>query len=299
MINEMDLRIVHKVALFFFFLFCFVFCFSQTPVKVKANIDRNSILIGERIRLTLEADIPENQPIRFFTIDTIDHFEFLEKGKIDTLNTSSGTMLRQHILLTSFDSGIWVIPSYTLDRQNEIKTDSFIINVGFTPFDTAQSYHDIKDIIGVEVEKKKENYWLYIAAGAVFLLLIAYLLTRRKKPKATVEMIVNPFDEAMQQLGALQKLNLPVKEYYTRLTDIFRTYMAKRKNISSLQKTTDELVTQLRTLHMNPEDYQKLANVLRLSDFVKFAKYQPVAEDDRLALGIIKNSIQVIEKIAR
>lgn len=299
MINEMDLRIVHKAALFFFFFFCFVFCFSQTPVKVKANIDRNSILIGERIRLTLEADIPENQPIRFFTIDTIDHFEFLERGKIDTLNTSSGTMLRQQLLLTSFDSGIWVIPSYSLDRQNEIKTDSFIINVGFTPFDTAQAYHDIKDIIGVEVEKKKENYWLYIAAGAVFLLVMVYLLTRRKKPKATVEKIVDPFEEAMQQLDALQKQNLPVKEYYTRLTEIFRTYMAKRKNISSQQKTTDELVTQLRTLHMNPEDYQKVANVLRLCDFVKFAKYQPGVEDDRVALSIIKNSIQSIENIVR
>ena len=299
MINEMDLRIVHKVTLIFFFLFCFVFCFSQPPVKVKANIDRNSILIGERIQLTLEADIPENQPIRFFTIDTIDHFEFLEKGKIDTLNTSSGTMLRQQLLLTSFDSGIWVISPYSLDRQNEIKTDSFIINVGFTPFDTAQAYHDIKDIIGVEVEKKKENYWLYIAAGVVFLLLMIYLLTRRKKPKPTIETIVDPFEEAMHQLDGLQKQNLPVKEYYTRLTDIFRTYMAKRKNISSLQKTTDELVTQLRTLHMNPEDYQKLANVLRLCDFVKFAKYQPGVEDDRIALGIIKNSIQSIEKIVR
>lgn len=299
MINEMDLRIVHKAALFFFFFFCFVFCFSQTPVKVKANIDRNSILIGERIRLTLEADIPENQPIRFFTIDTIDHFEFLERGKIDTINTISGTMLRQQLLLTSFDSGIWVIPSYALDRQNEIKTDSFIINVGFTPFDTAQAYHDIKDIIGVEVEKKKENYWLYVAAGAVFILVMVYLLTRRKKPKATVEKIVDPFEEAMQQLDALQKQNLPIKEYYTRLTEIFRTYMTKRKNISSLQKTTDELVTQLRTLHMDPEDYQKLANVLRLCDFVKFAKYQPGTEDARIALSLIKNSIQSIEKIAR
>lgn len=299
MINEMDLRIVHKAALFFFFFFCFVFCFSQTPVKVKANIDRNSILIGERIRLTLEADIPENQPIRFFTIDTIDHFEFLERGKIDTINTISGTMLRQQLLLTSFDSGIWVIPSYALDRQNEIKTDSFIINVGFTPFDTAQAYHDIKDIIGVEVEKKKENYWLYVAAGAVFILVMVYLLTRRKKPKATVEKIVDPFEEAMQQLDALQKQNLPIKEYYTRLTEIFRTYMTKKKNISSLQKTTDELVTQLRTLHMDPEDYQKLANVLRLCDFVKFAKYQPGTEDARIALSLIKNSIQSIEKIAR
>lgn len=299
MINEMDLRIVHKAALFFFFFFCFVFCFSQTPVKVKANIDRNSILIGERIKLTLEADIPENQPIRFFTIDTIDHFEFLERGKIDTINTISGTMLRQQLLLTSFDSGIWVIPSYALDRQNEIKTDSFIINVGFTPFDTAQAYHDIKDIIGVEVEKKKENYWLYVAAGAVFILVMVYLLTRRKKPKATVEKIVDPFEEAMQQLDALQKQNLPIKEYYTRLTEIFRTYMTKKKNISSLQKTTDELVTQLRTLHMDPEDYQKLANVLRLCDFVKFAKYQPGTEDARIALSLIKNSIQSIEKIAR
>ena len=299
MLNEMDLRIVHRAALFCFFFFCFVFCFSQTPVKVKAGIDRNSILIGERIRLTLEADIPENQPIRFFVIDTIDHFEFLEKGKIDTINTSSGTMLRQQLLLTSFDSGIWVIPSYTLDRQNEIKTDSFIINVGFTPFDTAQAYHDIKDIIGVEVERKKKNYWVYIGAGAVFLLLMVYLLARRKKPKTPIEKIVNPFEEAMHQLDTLQKQNLPVKEYYTRLTDIFRTYMAKRKNISSLQKTTDELVTQLRALHLNPEDYQKLSNVLRLCDFVKFAKYQPVAEDDRLALGIIKNSIQSIEKMAR
>lgn len=299
MINEMDLRIVHKAALFFFFFFCFVFCFSQTPVKVKANIDRNSILIGERIKLTLEADIPENQPIRFFTIDTIDHFEFLERGKIDTINTISGTMLRQQLLLTSFDSGIWVIPSYALDRQNEIKTDSFIINVGFTPFDTAQAYHDIKDIIGVEVEKKKENYWLYVAAGAVFILVMVYLLTRRKKPKATVEKIVDPFEEAMQQLDALQKQNFPIKEYYTRLTEIFRTYMTKKKNISSLQKTTDELVTQLRTLHMDPEDYQKLANVLRLCDFVKFAKYQPGTEDARIALSLIKNSIQSIEKIAR
>ena len=103
----------------------------------------------------------------------------------------------------------------------------------------------------------------------------------------------------MQQLDALQKQNLPIKEYYTRLTEIFRTYMTKRKNISSLQKTTDELVTQLRTLHMDPEDYQKLANVLRLCDFVKFAKYQPGTEDARVALSLIKNSIQSIEKIAR
>ena len=299
MINEMDLRIVHRAALLFFFFFCFVFGFSQTPVNVKANIDRNSIMIGERIRLTLEANIPENQPIRFFAIDTIDHFEFLEKGKIDTVNTSSGTMLRQQLLITSFDSGKWIIPSYTLDRQNEIKTDSFIINVGFTPFDSAQDYHDIKDIIGVEVEKKKKSYWIYIIAGVGLLLLMFYLLTKRKKPKATVETIVNPFEEAMHQLEALQKQNLPVKEYYTRLTDIFRTYLAKRKNILSLQKTTDELVTQLRTLHINTEEYQKLANVLRLCDFVKFARYQPAAEDDRLALGIIKNSIQSIEKTAR
>ena len=64
----------------------------------------------------------------------------------------------------------------------------------------------------------------------------------------------------------------------------------------SMQKTTDDLVVQLRGLPMDRLQFEKLAQSLRLSDFVKFARYVPSAEDDRNTFETIKNAIVAIEK---
>jgi LPXTG-motif cell wall-anchored protein len=275
-----------------------LFSAAQNKTTVKASVDKNYILIGERIALTLEADIPEQQPIRFFSIDSIDHFEFIYKGKPDTVNTSTGTSIRWRMLLTSFDSGLWVIPAFILDKTTGIQTDSLVIHVGFAPFDPSKPYNDIKDIIEVEVKEKKDDNWYYLAgAGAILFLLLLYFLTRKRKKKPAAVIPENPFTDAMKELELLKKEKPASKEFYTRLIDIFKTYVAKRKNISSLQKTTDELVTQLRSLNMDKEQYTQLSQVLRLSDFVKFARYQPTTQDDSVVFDTIKNAIQTIEKI--
>jgi hypothetical protein len=70
---------------------------AQNTTRIQVKADRNAILIGEPINLSLQADIPENEPIRFFRIDTLQHFEILDRSKIDTFNTCSGTVLRQSI----------------------------------------------------------------------------------------------------------------------------------------------------------------------------------------------------------
>jgi hypothetical protein len=70
----------------------------------------------------------------------------------------------------------------------------------------------------------------------------------------------------------------------------------RKKGIQSLQKTTDDLVSQLKTLSMPKEQFEELTQALRLTDFVKFAKYIPVAEDDRSTYDIIKKTIIVIEQ---
>jgi hypothetical protein len=275
-----------------------LFSVAQNKTTVKAAVDKNFILIGERIALTLEADIPENQPIRFFPVDSIDHFEFIDKGKPDTVNTSTGTSIRWRMLLTSFDSGQWVIPAFILDKTTGIQTDSLVIHVGFAPFDPSKPYNDIKDIIEVEVKEKKDDNWYYLAgAVAVLFLLLLYFLTRKTKKKPAAAISENPFTEAMNELELLKKEMPASKEFYTRLTNVFRTYLAKRKNISSLQKTTDELVVQLRFLNMDKEQYTQLSQVLRLSDFVKFARYLPTTEDDNVVFDTIKYAIQTIEKI--
>lgn len=295
--------ILNKAIPSLLFLFVVIICNAQTTT-VRASVDRNNILIGEQINLVLEADIPENEPISFFEVDSIEHFEFLLKGKIDTANTSKGTELKQLFRLTSFDSGRWVIPAYSLAHSDNLRTDSIVINVGFMAMDTAKDYNDIKEIIEIEAEKKQDWTWYYVAGGALLLALLIYLLTRKKKKKAieeaTAAQAPDPFRDAMENLEQLRQADYPgkgdIKKYYTQLTEIFRTYVEKRKGIHSLQQTTDDLVMQLRSVDLNKEQYNQLSQVLRLSDFVKFAKYEPTDTDNKNVFDTIKKSIEEIER---
>ena len=290
-------RTIYKIVAVFLFAGSGFLARAQSGVTIKASVDRNSILIGEHFTLRLEADIPENEAIRFFNLDTLPHFEFLNKQKIDTTNTSEGTILTQEILMTSFDSGHWVIPQLLLDEK--LMTDSIPFDVGFSsPFDPNQPYHDIKDVEDVVVEEKKQEWWYYAVGGGILLALLLWLLLRKKAaPVKAPEKPVNPYEEAMQEIAKLEKNKPAVKEYYTALVDIFRVYVAQRKGISSLQKTTDDLVVQIKGLSMKKEIFDRLSQSLRLSDFVKFAKYVPSKEDDDTIMDAIKLSIKEIEQV--
>lgn len=269
---------------------------AQTRTTVSARANRSQILIGEPVILVLEAHIPESEPIRFFHIDTFPHFEILEKTKIDTADTREGSVLSQVIRITSFDSGHWVIPSF--DLYNGPVTDTIPVDVGLSPFNPEQPYHDIKDIIDVQPEKKiKWPWWWFAAGGALFLALLILLLLRKKKPIPVTALPPDPYKAAMAQLEQLRKDPGPAKQYYSRLVDIFRIYVYARKGIHSLQKTTDDLVTQLRGLGLPKEQYDQLAQALRLSDFVKFARYTSIPEDDRHTFEAIKKTIDAIEQL--
>ncbi len=272
-------------------------CATAQESTIRATVEKNTILIGEPLELTVEAIIPGNDPIRFIHIDSLPHFEIL-RTSIDTVDESGGTWIKGIYTITSFDSGQWVIPSFVLFGKTQ--TDTIQVNVIFSPFDPNQDYHDIKDILEVKVKEKKNPWWWYAAAGGVLLLLLLiWYLLRKKKPVPVLkqEVVVNAYEEATRQLALLQKERPQAKEFYSRLTDIFRLYILRRKGILSLQKTTDDLVLQLRSLEMGKESYHQLSQSLRLSDFVKFAKYVPSEEDNNLAFETIKRSIDIIEQL--
>jgi LPXTG-motif cell wall-anchored protein len=288
--------LIYTIVLITVALFLTRSAVAQEKTVVKATVNRTQILIGEPITLTLEADVPEHEPIRFFQLDSIPHFEFLDRQKIDTVNTGSGTVLTQVLQITSFDSGHWVIPSMSLGEN--LATDSIPIDVGFSPFNPDQPYHDIKEIIEVTPEEKKEQIkWWYIVAGAAALLLILILIFRKKK-KPAVEIVQpppDPYKKAMEQLKKLQSEKVDAKQYYSRLTDIFRVYVFEKKGIHSLQNTTHDLVAQMRSLDMPKDLFDRLEQGLMLSDFVKFAKYVPSQDNDKNVFDIIVRTIQQIE----
>lgn len=281
-------------------------CLAQPPQPtVKAGVDRTTILIGEPIKLNLEATIPEGTIFQWFRADSIPHFEIVDKGSIDSSKDVNYKVYRQQYTITSFDSGSWKIPTFILQAGNKkFRTDTIAINVTYSPSDTAKDYHDIKDIIAV---KDPSNPYLpWIIAGAVLLIAAAVIYFLRKKKKAPVTKQapvskLTPFDEAMQSLKELQQQQLAqrgeVKQYYTRLNDILRWYVSRKFNISSLEKTNEELILQLRDLRLGNDDYTRLVQSLRMADFVKFAKYTPAQNEQEDTFLTIKNSITKLEAL--
>ena len=268
---------------------------AQGDASIKASVNKNKTLLGEPLVLTIESYFPSGSKIQFEQIDTIAHFEFLDKPVIDSSSENGDIKVIGKYTITSFDSGHWVIPSFTLAKG--VKTDTIPIDVVFSDFNPEQDYHDIKDIIEVKTKKEGIPWWIYATAVAFLLLTVIFLARRKKKPVviAKEKIVVNPYEEAMQQLTDLQKENPDTKTYYAELTNIFRLYIFRKKGILSLQKTTDDLILQVKDVVNDKGKFDKLSQALRLSDFVKFAKYIPEEGDKQTSYSDILNSIKLIE----
>lgn len=279
----------------------------NAQVLARASADRDKILIGEPIVLTLEAHVPLGQTITWFILDSIPHFEYLDKGRVDTTEGIDGKQIQQVLKITSFDSGHWQIPALALKVDNKIySTDTVGIDVNYSPFNPVEDYHDIKEIVEVS-----QPWWIkYIpwAVGLVTLIaigVIVWLLTSKKKEVVEEAPVItsklSPYDDAMLALEELRKkgwiLNGEVKTYYSKLNDILRVFILRKLNIATLEKTNEELIQQLQKLAINRESYQQLSTALRMADFVKFAKYEPGSADNEKNFMIIHAAITTLNNI--
>lgn len=272
------------------------FLFGQTKPVAEVSVEKNRVLLGEPFRLRIQVQIPEGATGQIPFIDSIPHFEFTQPPVIDSSDEKGAKNIKAVYYLSSFDSGHWVIPSFRISR--DVKTDTIGVDVVFSEFDREQPYHDIKDIIEVKTVTKK-NWWWLAGGGLFVLLLIIYLLTRKKKKGSGINKpveLTDPFREAISSLEKLKQSGSGGKEFYTKLTDIFRLYLLRRKGILSLQETTGDLIPLLKNIGLSDNELSGLRQTLLLSDFVKFAKYQPAATDDQACHDEISKAIQIIER---
>jgi hypothetical protein len=276
---------------------------APAPAIVKATIDKDSILIGQPIQLMLEATVPDNIPFAWPGTDTLPHFEWLEKGKVDTTVRPGQRYYRQYFTITSFDSGSWAIPRLAfLAGTKKVMTDSIRIFVGYTKLDPSKDFHDIKDIIDVPNPWARWIPWIVAGVTLLSLALVLWLIQKRKVIRQLITRAaprLSPLEEAMKQLDELAKQQLPangaIKTYYTRLNEIFRVYLFRRLGIHSLAETSEELITQLRDSFVAARQFDSVAETLRMSDFVKFAKYQPGIADTDHHYEVIRTAILALE----
>lgn len=292
------------------FTFCVQFIFCQS---LQTITDKKDILIGEQIKLTIKTPLPlnANSLTKWLVIpDSIPHFEIVETGKLDTTDFKDNSKaVEQTIIFTSFDSGSWVFPALPVEFAGAVgqvpqivNTDSFLVNVSYSPADSTNQLRDIKPIIKVSVF---DFFWLYIAGGILLLLLIVFLLylyfkKKKQATPATAVSSLSPFDEAMAALKNLGQLNLQdaaeIKLYHIKLADIFKNYIGRKQGKNLFNKTAGDLLTNMKEVNLPAENISDLATALRCTDAVKFAKYLPLPDQSADALQKIKETISLTEQ---
>jgi len=274
--------------------------FSQ---QASATIDRDKILLGEQITLQLKAeDIhPQDNPVAawFDLPDTINHLEVVRRSPIDTVAVDGSTTYFQNIIITSFDSGKWMLPAMQLKLQNNntvLNTEPFTIEVLPVDVSNLQQYHEMKDIIPVEVKTDWLRVFIFAAILIVVVIIIYYLTKRRKVKPAIKQPAAKPslFEETIARLEALQKENLPATVFYAKLDAICRNYLQEQLHIRALHLTQDELMVQS-NVYLQQQDVRiAFYQLLRLMNAVKFAKYVPPAAQQTESINTAKATVQYI-----
>jgi len=286
---------------FFFFLHAFTI---SAQVAIKVAPDRYRILIGEPVTLSINGYFPLGVEVTWNLPDSLPHFEYLEKGKIDTIESIDGKKITQTIKITSFDSGRWEIPSFRFMVGNKAYySDTVMVDVAFTPFDPDADYRDIKDIEDAGSQKLNYIPWI-IGIGTIICFAVIYLLSKKKPAVITAtqaEAAFTAFEEAMRAMAELRKKGWPangeVKLYYTLLNQILREFLSRKLKIPTQDKTNEELIVELKQLDLPSNLIQQIAQALRMSDFVKFAKYQPAMIDNQNNYNIIESAIKMVNNI--
>jgi hypothetical protein len=295
-----------KIILIFLFLLAGKFSFSQ--VSIRATLDTSKIRIGEQVKLDLYLLYDPNQgvsKIEWPSIgDTItEKIEVISTTPIDTTmpdKNDPGTLQQhQQILISVYDSGYVVIPPFKFivngDTAHPGYTEALLLEVHTVPTDSsAKKIKDIKEPLGEPFSwlwYKEYFYWgiaalVFIAAIALFIYYrnkrLANKIIEPEKPKIPAHITALASLERIKQQQIWKEGQ--VKEYYSEITDTIRLYIEERYNIMALESTTDELLAMMKSQVIDSVSKEKLTHMLKLADFVKFAKMIPQEQEHAIVL---------------
>lgn len=297
----------------FLYLTCFIGQGYAQQIKVEAKLDKSSIALGDQTVLRLTARMPVAEQIGFPALnDTISSkIQIVEIGKTDTLKAADDPafqVISRAYVITSFDAGIQVIPSFTFKGKSaDFSTVSLPLEVKSVKVDTTKAIFDIKQPLTVSytfIDWLRDNWhWVVFAFVCLFMLLgIWYYFVKMRKAKPVPEVQkkadVPPHVMAIEKLKALRNKKLwqqdAVKQYHSELSDVIREYLEKRYGINALEQTSDEILWGLKSLEVKDDNERMLRQVLLLADLVKFAKASPLNTENELsmdnAIGFVTNT---------
>lgn len=282
-------------------LTCFAAAAQVDTTRV-SRLSRDSILIGDQVELILGLQMQEGQGLAIaapqepltYGVETIKRFT------LDTLSSKKGKLeIEARMTITSFDSGSYVLPAMLaviFDARGN--ADSLLyrgpeLYVNTVPIDTATYViKDIKGQIGYPVTFREVLPWILLAllAAALIWLLVRLVNARRNN----MSLFGKPVQKDPAHIVALRNLekirkqklwqNNKSKQFYTAVTDTLRYYISERFGIVTMERPSGEMLEDLRKQDIEQKTYDSVASLFSRADLVKFAKYEPAAEENEATI---------------
>ena len=255
----------NRIILFVIVLLGCVTALKAQNREYSAEIDTNYILIGDQIHFRMKVKAEPGVKVAFPQLkDTIvQGIEIISGPVRDSIMEKDGRVLVQEsYVITSFDSGVFVIPPMPIEIQQESYNNTL----------RTDPLHLIVNTF--VVDQQKGNYDIVMPLAAI-----------------------PPYVLAMKALEEIKKEKLwqsgKTKEYYTQLTDTIRNYLDGELGISAMEQTSFETLKALEECEqVDAKQRDKLADMFETADFVKFAKAEPLQDENIRNLDIAYDFVQ-------
>ena len=287
---------------------------DRGPVQFRVTAEPGVLVVGQRLRLTLEAVAADGVEVIMPVIpETIGSFEVRSKSMPPDVPEPGARRFTHVYELDTFKAGeVDIVPftlSYTDRRsggegatQRELLSDPLPISVrSVLAADEVESdYRDIKTTVAVPVETAIPSWAL--AAGAVILTAavlgaLLIVLSRRRARRPVPVPPVPAHVWARRMLDRLEARRLlgdgRFHEFYFELSGIVRKYIERRFDIMAPERTTEEFLRETRRSSVLGDEHKTLlAGFLVAADMVKFALHEPSIAESEAALAAARRFVE-------
>ena len=244
----------------------------------------------------------------------------IAKEQTDTIKKSPLTLQKTYSIVF-FEDSIQTLPPMTvLVGKDTFMTAPLTFMVTSLKIDSTDlaKIDTTKVIPGIDVKQPLtvkftfREFWIrfgrWIVIGLLILALIGVIiwLIIRYKNNKPVKILERPKEPpyviALRRLEELKEKKLyqqgKIREYYSELTDILRTYIEQRFRIAALEQTSSEIINSFKIAKViDDNQLELLKNLLRTADFAKFAKYKPTNDINEQNWNLTKEFIETTKQV--
>lgn len=298
--NKQELQKSLKAIFAVLLLFSCILSSMAQNVTVEASIDSMQILIGEQTKVRLEVSFDAHQKVTLPVVrDTLVHgIEVVDIAKPDTqfLNNKQRLLISQEYLVTSFDSAFYYIPPFTVAIDGKTyQSKSLALKVLTMPVDEAhpEQFFGPKGIMEPAFAWADWELIIWFSLFVIPLIVLAiYLIIRYRDNKPILRTIrlepkLPPHQQAMKEIERIKSEKSwrqgEAKGYYTELTETIRIYIRDRFGFNALEMTSSEIIDRL-LQEKDQKLIEELKNLFTTADLVKFAKHNPLMNENDMNL---------------